>query len=156
MDTEDRMLHASTLRALTRLMSQWSSLEYQRRITADSGVCLDPVAVRAVYTLGIAGAPVRPSSIADELHLTRPSTSKLIARLISAGLIEKTPDAEDGRAALVGLTAHGSEVFEQLFAAGLDMLEAATSTWDRAEVQDLSVLLTRFTDGLLAAPSPTD
>lgn len=156
MDDEELALHRTTLRALTRLMSQWSSLEYQRQITAESGVSLDPVAVRAVYALGIAEGPARPSVIADELYLTRPSTSKLIARLAEAGLVERTPAADDGRSVLIALTTQGREVFSQLFSSGVAMLGAATSTWDRGEVRELAALLTRFTDGLLAEPGSAE
>ncbi|GAA1667871.1 hypothetical protein GCM10010977_13490 [Citricoccus zhacaiensis] len=147
MDTEDLDLHRSTLRALTRLMSQWSSLELQRQITADSGVALDPVAVRALYGLGTAGGTSRPSALADELHLTRPSTSKLIARLVEAGLVDRHPDESDGRSVQLELTEEGHRTFETLFDAGVDMLATSTAGWDTADLRALATLLTRFTGG---------
>lgn len=146
-------LHRTMLQALTGLMSQWSSLDFQRRITADCGVSLDPVGVRALYVLGIAGGSARPSDIADDLHLTRPSTSKLITRLTGAGLLERTPDSADGRAARIALTAEGRRTYEQLVAAGVALLAGATDGWEQADVRALATLLTRFTDGLLTAPS---
>lgn len=156
MEPFEQELHRATLRALTRLMSQWSSLDFQRRITAECGVSLDPAAVRALYGLGIAGGSARPSDIADDLHLSRPSTSKLLARLADAGLVERTPDQNDGRAARIALTADGRRTYEQLFAAGIALLGGATTGWDETEVRTLSALLTRFTDGLLAGPGATD
>jgi DNA-binding MarR family transcriptional regulator len=112
--------------------------------------------VRALYGLGIVGGSARPSDIADELHLSRPSTSKLLVRLVAAGLVERTPDESDRRAARIALTAEGRRTYEQLFAAGVAMLGDATAGWDEAEVRTLAALLTRFTDGLLAGPDPTD
>ncbi|WP_159548705.1 MarR family winged helix-turn-helix transcriptional regulator [Citricoccus sp. K5] len=147
MDTEDLDLHRSTLRALTRLMSQWSSLELQRQITADCGVSLDPVSVRALYGLGTAGGTSSPSALADELHLTRPSTSKLIARLVDAGLVDRHPDESDGRSVQLELTEEGRRTFETLFDAGVDMLVTTTAGWDRADLRALATLLTRFTGG---------
>lgn len=155
MEPPEQELHRATLRALTRLMSQWSSLDFQRRITAECGVSLDPAAVRALYGLGIAGGSARPSDIADDLHLSRPSTSKLLARLAEAGLVERTPDPGDRRAARIALTDDGRRTYEQLFTAGVALLGGATAGWDEAEVRTLAALLTRFTDGLLTGPDPT-
>lgn len=155
MDRELLDLHRATLRALTRLMSQWSSLDFQRRITAQSGLTLDPVAVRALYGLGISGGSARPSDLADELHLTRPSTSKLIARLATADLIERRQDPADGRSAHIALTAAGRRTYEQLFEAGLALLAEATDDWDTADVRALSELLTRFTTDLATGASTT-
>lgn len=145
--------NAALLSELTRLMSRWSSLELQRRITAECGVSLDPGAVRAVYLLGIEGGGARPSVLADELHLTRPSTSKLIARLAEAGLAERRRDPADRRAATVELTETGRDVYRRLFSAGVDMLDSATADWDPADVRALGTLLHRFVGGLLR-PDP--
>lgn len=156
MDATNPALHRATLTALTALMSQWSSLEFQRRITAECGVSLDPVGVRALYVLGIAGGAERPSAIADDLHLTRPSTSKLLTRLTTAGLVERTPDSSDGRSARIALTADGRRTYEQLVSAGVAMLAEATAGWDAADVRTLSTLLVRFTDGLLIPGAAED
>lgn len=151
--TSDRNAHAALLSEITRLMSRWSSLELQRRITAECGVALDPVAVRAIYLLGLEGGSARPSTLADELHLTRPSTSKLIARLTGADVIERLRDPADRRSVAVALTESGREVFLRLFSAGVDMVDAATDDWDRADVQAFGALLHRFVGGLLR-PDP--
>lgn len=145
--------NAALLSELTRLMSRWSSLELQRRITAECGVSLDPGAVRAVYLLGIEGGGARPSVLADELHLTRPSTSKLIARLAEAGLAERRRDPAERRAATIELTETGRDVYRRLFSAGVDMLDSATADWDPADVRALGTLLQRFVGGLLR-PDP--
>lgn len=148
----------TALSALTGLMSQWSSLELQRRITADCGVALDAVGVRAVFTLGLQGGAARPSRLADDLHLTRPSTSKLIARLADAEFVERTPDPDDRRAALVALTPAGRLAFDRLFAAGVEMLAEATRDWSADDVDALARTLARFTGDLLTraagAPGP--
>ena len=151
MDETMTGLHRQTLHALTKLMSQWSSLDLQRRIAAACGVSLDHVGVRTVYVLGIAGGTLRPSDIADELHLTRPSTSKLVARLTTAGLIERSQDPADGRSVHIELTSEGQRTYEQLFTVGAQMLSTATSGWDPADVRTLSILLTRLTDGTTTA-----
>ena len=143
--------HAVLLGSLTRLMSRWSSLEFQRRITAECGVRLDPVAVRALYVLGVEGGAARPSTIADELHLSRPSTSKLLARMGDAGLIERARDTADGRSASISLSASGRDTYRRLVDAGIDIVGSATADWDPADTRRLAELLSRFVE----APAPT-
>lgn len=137
-------LHETLLSSLTGLMSRWSSLELQRRITAECGITLDPVAVSALYTLGLIGGTSRPSSLADALHLSRPSTSKLIARMSEAGLLTRGANADDRRVVTVTLTPLGQQSFRVLFDAGVSMVTSATRTWSADEVSTLTRLMQRF------------
>lgn len=140
------------LLALTRLISHWSSQDMQRSVIGASGVSLDPVAVRALYLLGISQGESTPSKLADELHLSRPSTSKLIARLESVDLIARNASPRDRRSVSIGLSPRGREIFEELFGAGIAMITAATLDWDPDELRTFTALLPRFVAGLLATP----
>ena len=142
------------LLSLTRLTAHWTSLEYQRRVSQACGVALDAAAVRAVYVLGIRGGSARPSVLAEELNLSRPSTSKLLARLGDAGLVERTRDADDGRSSRIALGERGRTAFSLLFDAGVEMIAEATADWDPADARALSELLPRFVAGLLKTPTP--
>lgn len=137
-------LHENLLSTMTGLISRWSSLELQRRITAECGITLDPVAVAALYTLGLSGGTSRPSSLADTLHLSRPSTSKLIARMHDAELLTRTTDPGDRRAITVTLTPMGQQMFRLLIDAGVSMVADATRTWHADEVSTLTRLMQRF------------
>lgn len=114
------------------------------------GVSLDPAAMRAVYTLGLHGGSSRPSEMADSLQLTRPSTSKLIARLGDAGLVRSAPDPSDGRSSIVALTASGQEVFDRLSTAGEQMILHSLSAWPATDTAQLAALVGRFVDGLVS------
>ena len=137
-------LHENLLSSMTGLISRWSSLELQRRITAECGITLDPVAVAALYTLGLSGGTSRPSALADTLHLSRPSTSKLIARMHEAVLLTRTSAPGDGRAVTGTLTPLGRQVCRWLVDAGVSMVADATRTWHPDEVSTLSRLMERF------------
>lgn len=91
-----------------------------------------------------------PSQIAADMHLSRPSTSKLLTRLSDAGLLQRSPGAKDRRSVTIDLTALGAATFDQLFATGLAMISASTQSWSAAERRSLAALLPRFVDGLLA------
>lgn len=140
------------LLALTRLISHWSSQEMQRSVVGASGITLDPVAVRALYLLGIAQGETTPSKLADDLHLSRPSASKLIARLESVDLLARNATTHDRRSVSIGLSPRGQEIFEKLFGAGVAMITAATLDWDPEDLRTFTALLPRFVSGLLATP----
>lgn len=108
-------------------------------------------------TLG-RGGPRRASALADDLRQTRPTMSKQLARLESAGLIARTPDPADGRASIVTLTDAGTHVYTQLVEQGLRMIRAALHDWDAAERADFAAHTTRFVAAVeshsASAPSP--
>lgn len=143
---------ASTLLALTRLVSHWTAHEFQQRVARASDVRLDPTAVRALYVLGREGGTSTPSVIAEETHLSRPSTSKLLARLRDSGMLQRTTSEQDRRSVHVALTPLGQETFDELFGAGISMITAATANWDPVDRDALNRLLPRFISDLLKTP----
>lgn len=145
------------LGALTELMSRWTSADLQARFAVQHGVkeaargtpAFDDAKVRAIYVLGLRGGAARPSVLAAELRMTRPTTSKLLARLRADGLLDKRDDPTDGRASQVELTTLGRDVFARLVGAGHDMVRRALGGWSEADIELLSGLLSRFVDGLM-------
>ena len=136
------------LTSLTKLILRWSSLDCQREVTSGVGLDLDDRAVSAVYALGLLGE-ARVSTIADELHLSRPTASKLVARLERAGLIQRTSDELDARAHRVTLTNLGRDAFGRLVEAGVQLVRSATTGWPNADHQRLAELLESFVDQLV-------
>lgn len=62
----------------------------------------------------LAKQPGRRSRMRDltgYLLLTQPSVSRLVDRLSTRGIVEKQPDPADARGVIVGLTAHGFDVY---------------------------------------------
>lgn len=148
---EARARESGLLAALTQLMSRWSASDVQARIAHDVGVALDASEVRAIYVLGMNGGAARPSELATLLHVTRPTVSKLIARLAADDLVAKTVDPSDGRAAFVVLSSAGEAALERLRSAGDGMIAHATHGWSPEESAALADLLGRFVDGLMSA-----
>ncbi|WP_433241565.1 MarR family winged helix-turn-helix transcriptional regulator [Streptosporangium sp. CA-135522] len=67
-------------------------------------------------TLRRAGAPYRlkPSQLASRSSLTTGGTSNILQRLTTAKLVEREPDASDGRSSWVRLTPLGARRAEEL------------------------------------------
>jgi DNA-binding MarR family transcriptional regulator len=76
--------------------------------------------------------PPTVGDLAGYLLLRPHSTVELVDRAEAAGLVERTPDAGDGRVVRVRLTGDGEEILQQLTRAHLDQL------------QELAVVLDEF------------
>ncbi|WP_211244316.1 MarR family winged helix-turn-helix transcriptional regulator [Actinospica robiniae] len=63
-----------------------------------------------LYTLSKSSAGLRMTEINEQIMLTQPGVSRLIARLEQRGFVERRPDPDDARAQRIGLTAAGREV----------------------------------------------
>ena len=89
-----------------------ASDDYRRTMATGVGVSTTEAAV--LGQLLHEGA-LTPTRIAERSGLTAGSTTTLIDRLVSAGLVERTPHPEDRRRVLVGLTAPGRAAIETMF-----------------------------------------
>jgi len=78
--------------------------------------------------------------------------SRQLAGLEDAGLVERTPDPEDGRAALVAITASGREQVQAVVEHDAHRLAARLEGWDeeqaRASRTAINEITTVFLDSL--------
>jgi DNA-binding MarR family transcriptional regulator len=84
-----------------------------RRLRQEASEGFSPSQVATLATLERHG-PLSPSELADREQVKRPTATKVIARLAEAGLLERTRDPDDGRAALVSLTAEGKALLRRV------------------------------------------
>jgi DNA-binding MarR family transcriptional regulator len=76
------------------------------------------------------GGPPTVGDLAGYLLLRPHSTVELVDRAEAAGLVERTPDAEDRRVVRVRLTGTGEEILQQLTRAHLDRLHELAAVLD--------------------------
>lgn len=69
---------------------------------------LTPTSAAALATVERHG-PLTPSELAEIERVKRPTATRTLRVLSEAGLVERAPDPEDGRSALVSITAAGRE-----------------------------------------------
>ncbi len=74
---------------------------------------LTPTAAAALATVERHG-PLTPSELAEIERVKRPTATRTLGGLGEAGLVERAPDPEDGRSALVSVTAEGRERLRRL------------------------------------------
>jgi len=74
---------------------------------------LTPTSAAALATVERHG-PLTPSELAGIERVKRPTVTRTLRVLSEAGLVERTPDPDDGRSALVSVTAAGRERLRRL------------------------------------------
>jgi DNA-binding MarR family transcriptional regulator len=72
--------------------------------------------------------PVRLTSLAAKEGVSQPSMTQLIQRLERLDLVSRLADPEDGRAALIAITAHGQSLLEDRKRLRRDRLAALLAT----------------------------
>src|SRR3954447_18181265 len=77
-------------------------------IEADVWDGLNPREYGVLYALSTAPEGLRITELLDDVLLTQPGMSRLIARLEDRGLVERLDDPDDGRACRVRLTPAGA------------------------------------------------
>jgi len=77
-----------------------------RRMRQEGGLELGPTTVAALATVERHG-PLTPSELARHERIQRPTATRVLRSLEDLDLVERTPDPEDGRSALISLTAVG-------------------------------------------------
>jgi len=74
---------------------------------------LTPPSAAALATVERHG-PLTPSELAEIERVKRPTATRTLRVLCDADLVERTPDPEDGRSAVVSITAAGRERLRRL------------------------------------------
>jgi DNA-binding MarR family transcriptional regulator len=74
-----------------------------RRLRQEAGSDLSPSLTAALSTVERHG-PMTPSELAARERIQRPTATRVLSRLAEDGLVERTPDPQDGRSALVTAT----------------------------------------------------
>jgi DNA-binding MarR family transcriptional regulator len=90
--------------------------------------------------------PVRAGDMAELLVMDKSQLSRLIKSLVARKLIKSTPDPDDARATILGLTPKGAALFDKILAEVLRRNENVLAPLSPEEVLHLSDLLARLTD----------
>jgi DNA-binding MarR family transcriptional regulator len=85
----------------------------QEAASAAGGTELSPTAAAALATVERHG-PLTPSELAEIERVKRPTATRTLRLLVEAGLVDRAPDPQDGRSALVSVSAAGRERLRRL------------------------------------------
>jgi DNA-binding MarR family transcriptional regulator len=85
----------------------------QEAASAAGGTELSPTAAAALATVERHG-PLTPSELAEIERVKRPTATRTLRLLVDAGLVDRAPDPDDRRSALVSVSAAGRERLRRL------------------------------------------
>jgi DNA-binding MarR family transcriptional regulator len=99
-----------------------------------------------LYALASAPNGLRITELGNDVLLTQPGMSRLIARLETAGLVERVDDPDDGRACPIRLTETGARAQRQVGARhGRHVAETMTRTLSSEQLLQLRDLCRALT-----------
>jgi len=111
-----------------------------RPTTAGSAAGLTPTKTSILLAV-VREGPLRLSAIAEAEGINPTMLSRVIADLVDAGLIRRTSDEADRRAAWVKATAAGRRLVEQIRRERTDALNAALAGLDEAQARQIEAAL---------------
>ena len=85
---------------------RWAVTRMARRLRQEAGTDLGPSQVAALATIERHG-PLSPSELAELERIKRPTATRILRHLEEARLVERVKDPEDGRGAILSITAAG-------------------------------------------------
>ena len=84
-----------------------------RRMRQEAGSELRASSASALTSVELHG-PLTPSELAEIERIKRPTATRILRSLEEEGLVERTPDPNDGRSALISITGDGRERLRRL------------------------------------------
>ena len=134
--------------ALIGLLRLGSLPRVHDRLVSRAGVRVERGPYLALAAIGDAGS-LRLSRLARQQGIDLSTASRHATRLCNDGLVERTVDARDHRAADLSLTPAGERVLADLRAARRDALGDALAGWDAADLDRLAGDIERLTRDIM-------
>ena len=118
-----------------------------RRVLAERARRVHPELQSSSYLmlsrLGEQG-PMRASVMAEALGIDKGAISRQIQHLVDLGLVDRSPDPDDGRATLIAPSADAVVRLETVKAERRQWMDERLSDWSEADLADFLALLGRY------------
>jgi DNA-binding MarR family transcriptional regulator len=88
------------------------------------------------------------AELADALRVDRSTATRLVDRLVRAGVVDRRETSSDGRGVLVVTTPRGEALYEELSDRRRTMLFAVLEHFDQRDRRHLAELLERLVAGI--------
>jgi DNA-binding MarR family transcriptional regulator len=125
---------------------RWAITRMARRLRQEAGTDLGPSQTAALATIERHG-PLSPSELAKLERIQRPTATRIVAPLETAGLVQRVRDPADGRASILSVTPQGRALLKRLRerkTAYLAKRLANLDTQDRRTLERAAELLERM------------
>ena len=119
----------------------------RRMRSRQPGDTIDPSTHFVMFALRW-GGPVRLSELASRCQIDASTVSRQVRTLEDAGLIERSPDPNDGRAFRIQLSDTGRTQLDESMQRRKELLARAMEGWKPSDIKTFEQLMTRFADGV--------
>ena len=114
----------------------------------DAGIDMSAEEISILTVLAHLDGPVRMKPLSEKLGRDATTVSRQVAGLEEAGLVERSPCPDDGRATVVTITKAGSKLVEQTIPLTLALRGRAMKGISKAEAKTLVNALSRMLNNL--------
>ncbi|CAM5656231.1 MarR family transcriptional regulator OS=Streptomyces antimycoticus OX=68175 GN=SSPO_089590 PE=4 SV=1 [Streptomyces antimycoticus] len=135
---------------LTQLSGAVNRGRLTERAMEAAGVSVDRPAMSVLFTLRVAGGPLRVGEIASRMQVVGPHVTRQVNELARRGLVHRVTDPDDQRARLIEPTAEGAAVTDRYMRTVLGWFGDALAGWSPHDREVFGRLLARFVDDLTA------
>jgi DNA-binding MarR family transcriptional regulator len=108
---------------------------------------LSPVAYSMLMALNDSG-PRRASDLVDIFSIDKGAVSRQVGALLDLGLIERSPDPEDRRAAILAITEEGSRRLSTIATLRRREVSERLSGWSDDELGGFVAMMARYNNAL--------
>lgn len=92
--------------------------------------------------------PIRASAMAEIFDIDKGAISRQVQHLIDLGLVERTPDPDDGRATLLSTTDEAARRMQDVAAHRRKWLEEQLGDWSKGQLDGFVQELARYNSAL--------
>jgi DNA-binding MarR family transcriptional regulator len=92
--------------------------------------------------------PRRASDLVDLFSIDKGAVSRQVSALLDLGLIERSPDPEDRRAAILAITPEGTERLETIREMRLREVSERLSGWSEDDLRGFVAMMGRYNNAL--------
>jgi DNA-binding MarR family transcriptional regulator len=150
---EDRSLE-ELMASLQRLGRLFASRQVATRITTAAGAEVTQQGATLLRAL-LRGGRQSVVELGHSAAMDLGAVSRQVRLLEKAGAVQRLRSPDDGRVALLELTADGTKVARRIRAVGVQHLERALVDWSDADKRSLASLLGRLVDDMVGTPVPS-
>ena len=124
-----------------------SSHAIRAQMSARGGDAVEWAAYGLLFQLAHDG-PRRSSALAESSCVDPSTVSRQVGQLVTAGLVERQADPEDGRATLLAATPTGHELYAAKLERRRELFARLVQDWSAADVEIFTDLLQRLNDSV--------
>ena len=92
--------------------------------------------------------PTRSSAVVEELGIDKGAVSRQMHHLVELGLLERTPDPNDGRASLLSVSEDARARLERVRTERWEQYDERLAAWSARDLSDLAEKLARYNAAL--------